>query len=561
MFLPTFHQQPIRSKKRIFANDIFPAEGEQSSYRLLTQALLFPGGIAVYMELRDYQERAVNEVARKLTNNRKIVFQLATGGGKTITFSAITKRYIEKSGKAVLILVHRKELMIQTVRTLFNAYGISAQTIKAGMKHVPQAAVYVGMVESVNRRIDRLINVGLVIIDEAHNLSFAKMHEHFPTEFIIGFTATPLTASKSKPLHKFYQDIVCGIDIPDLITTGSLCQNITFAPKDTVNASKLAVKNGEYDEGLMAMEFSKAKHIQNTVDAYTRHAKGTKCLVFNCNIEHSKLVDKAFRDAGYNSRQLDSTMSPQERDENVRWYQSTPDAILNNVAILTTGFDAPETETVIMNRATLSMPLWLQCTGRGSRPTEAKSSFTIIDLGQNAITHGDWCMPRDWENIFFNPPKAGKPGVAPVKNCPQCDAILAARTLVCKYCGHEFAPPEIEEAERLSDFVVVTKGIDVVSIIEANKEKKEYYPFFKIGKDLAAQAKNTIPVMTNENAEFILRTYESLAKQWCDVKGKKWNQWHRDRAKDHLYTELQARFKKWKRPDDNKFLIPTKNFQ
>ena len=121
------------------------------------------------MELREYQERAVNEVARKLTTNKKIIFQLATGGGKTITFSAITKRYIEKSGKAVLILVHRKELMIQTIRTLYNAYGISGQMIKAGMKTVPDAAVYVGMVESVNRRIDRLRNIGMVIIDEAHN--------------------------------------------------------------------------------------------------------------------------------------------------------------------------------------------------------------------------------------------------------------------------------------------------------------------------------------------------------------------------------------------------------
>ena len=84
------------------------------------------------MELREYQERAVNEVARKLTANKKIIFQLATGGGKTITFSAITKRYIEKSGKAVLILVHRKELMTQTIRTLYNAYGISGQMIKPG---------------------------------------------------------------------------------------------------------------------------------------------------------------------------------------------------------------------------------------------------------------------------------------------------------------------------------------------------------------------------------------------------------------------------------------------
>lgn len=497
------------------------------------------------MILRPYQETGLQKVSQKLLTHRKIVYQLATGGGKTITFSAISKRYIEKSGKSVLILVHRKELLQQTRRTLYNAYGISAQIIIAGMKTIPPAAVYVGMVESVMRRLDRIRNIGLVIIDECHNLSFAKVHEHFPEQYIIGFTATPLTGNKKKPLKDYYEDIVCGVDIPELIEQGSLCQNITFAPKDTVDKSKLKIKNGEYDEGLMALEFSKAKHISTTVEAYQKWCAGTKCLIFNCSIQHSVLVNDAFIAAGLPSKHLDSTQPPAIRDEIVNWYKTTPDAILNNVAILTTGFDAPDTEAVIMNRATLSMPLWLQCTGRGSRPTDAKSAFTIIDLGSNAITHGDWCDSRDWENIFFNPPQPGKDGVAPVKHCPQCDAIIAASTRICKFCGHEFPPPEIEEAERLSDFVVVTKGIDVASIIEANKERKEYYPFFAIGANLAHSAKKTIPQMTEENYKFILRNYDELAKEWCQLKGKKYNDWHKQRAKETLISELQKYFKKW----------------
>lgn len=493
------------------------------------------------MILRPYQDAAVLKVAQKLTKHRKIIFTLATGGGKTITFAAITKRYIEKSGKSVLILVHRKELMQQTRKTLHSAFGINAQPISAGMKFVPPSKVYVGMVESTIRRIPA--HLGLVIVDEAHNLSFAKMHEHFPNEMIIGFTATPLTSNKKKPLKDYYEDIVCGIDIPDLIAQGSLCQNVTYAPKDTVDAAALKVKAGEYDESAMAQEFSKAKHVQNTVDAYQRYTPGTKCLVFNCNIAHSDMVADAFQRAGLNCKSVDSTM--EDRDSIIRWYHDTPDAILCNVAILTTGFDAPETETVIMNRATLSMPLWLQCTGRGSRPFAGKQNFTIIDLGQNAITHGDWCDSRDWENIFFNPPKAGKPGVAPVRNCPKCDAILPARCLMCQYCGHVFPPPKIEEAERLSDFVIVTKGIDVPKMIEVHKHRKEYFPFYNIGRELAAASKKTIPEMNEENFNFILRNYDELAKQWCQEKGKKYNQWHKERAKETLINELQKYFKTW----------------
>lgn len=497
------------------------------------------------MQLRPYQERGVFQIAQKLAvGKRKVICQLATGGGKTVMFSAITKRYIEKSTSDVLILVDRKELLQQTRRTLFNAFGITSQVIIAGMKVIPHSRVYVGMVESVNNRIDRLRNIGMVIIDEAHKAVHNKMHDHFPTQYIIGFTATPLSANRKKPMKLYYDDIVCCVDIPELIKDGSLCQNITRVPADTVDRSTLAIKNGEFNEGLMGISFSKPRYVDNTVKAYQKYALATKTIVFNVTIDHSKTVNEAFLSGGYQSRHLDSEMEPKERDGILQWFKETPDAILNNVGILTAGFDEPSIETVIINRCTLSMPLWLQMTGRGSRPTDAKSAFTIIDLGGNGGAHGDWNHARDWEGIFWNPPKPGD-GVAPTKNCPQCERLLAAATMVCPECGYIFPVKERDPEQLLSDFVILTRDIDVKAIIEAHKEKKEYFPFFKIGKDLAKQAKNTIPSMTDENAEFILSKYHELAREWCKQTEKKYNQWHQQRAKEHLYSELQQQFKKW----------------
>lgn len=497
------------------------------------------------MKLRDYQELATSNVAKKLASGkRKIVFQLATGGGKTIIFSAISKRYTEKNNKSVLILVNRKELLQQTRRTLYNAFGITCQVIIAGMRNVPVASVYVGMVESTKRRMPQ--NVGLVIIDEAHNDQFNKIHDYFPEQFIIGFTATALSANKRRPMKMFYEDIVCGIDIPELIVMSNLCQNITYAPKDTVDRSNLKVKGSDFDDNLMAMEFSAPKYIDSTVRAHERWAKGTKTMVFNVNIAHSIAVNNAFTLAGYQSRHLDSTMTETERRNTLNWFANTSGAILNNVGLFTTGFDEPTIETIMVNKSTESMPLWLQMCGRGSRPTDEKNAFTIIDMGGNAVTHGDWCDSRDWENIFFNPPKkSDKEGVAPSKNCPKCDAIVAASARVCKYCGFEFPVKETVEEKELNDFVIITKGIDVKAIIEANKEKKEWYPFYKIGRDLAKQAKNTIPKMTDENAIFILEKYHELAKEWAHQKGKRYNEWCKNRAKEHLYTELQQQFKNW----------------
>lgn len=508
------------------------------------------------MILEPYQDNCVLSISTKLAAGiRKIVLQLATGGGKTVVFSAISQRYTAKSDKSVLILVHRKELLQQTRKTLYNTFGITAQVIIAGMRHVPSARVYIGMVESVVRRIRLIKNIGLVIIDEAHISSFNKIHEHFPDQYIIGFTATPLSANKKQPMKDFYQDIVCGVDIAELILLNKtkpergLCQNITFAPKETVDRAALAVKGGEFDEGLMSLTFSAPKYVKNTVTAYQKWAVGTKTIIFNCSITHSQDVHNAFTLAGYQSRHLDSTMSSTERTNTLRWFATTPDAILNNVGILTAGFDEPTIETVIMNKATMSMPLWLQCTGRGARPTEAKSAFTIIDMGGNALTHGDWSDARSWEDIFFNPPKASKEeGVAPVKNCPECDAIISASARTCKICGYAFPPPEVALEQELSEFIVITKGIDVRRVIEQHRDKKLYYPFFKIGKDLAIQAKNTAPRMDDEIAGYILNRYYELAKEWCNVNNKRFNDWHKNTARSHLYTELAERFKKWEPP-------------
>src|SRR5688572_3668611 len=127
------------------------------------------------MKLRPFQSNTVTALATVLLRCRKIVGQLATGGGKTVIFSAISARYIDKAKKSVLILVHRKELLSQTRKTAHNAFWLICEPIVAGMKYIPPADLYVGMVETVNRRISKLPkNIGLVIIDECHRLEFVK---------------------------------------------------------------------------------------------------------------------------------------------------------------------------------------------------------------------------------------------------------------------------------------------------------------------------------------------------------------------------------------------------
>jgi superfamily II DNA or RNA helicase len=540
------------------------------------------------MNLRPYQDKFVSNIAATLKHVRRVCGQLATGGGKTVVFSAISAKYTARSGKAVLILVHRKELLQQTRITLFNMYGITAELIVAGTRYIPPAKVYIGMVESVNRRVERLNNIGLVIIDESHIATFNKMHYHFPNQFILGFTATPLSSSKRFPMKLYYEDIVCGIDIPDLIKEGFLCQNITRAPKEVVDRKEIAIKNGEFDDSAMAAAFSKPKHVHNVVEAYKKWSLNTKTIVFNVNIAHSQEVAKAFQEEGFECRHLDGEDNAGKRTLTLKWFKETPNAILCNVGILTAGFDEPTIENVIVNKATMSMPLWLQMTGRGGRiideefinkrqreypyNLQIKNVFGIIDMGGNALTHGDWCDSRDWQKLFREPPEPGKGGIAPVKNCPKCDGIVSAGRKACnlpseegELCGYVWPEKEATPEEMLEDFVIITKNIDAPAIIKANRDKKEYFAFFRIGTILAAEAKKTIKTpLTDEIANFVLGKYFEQGKLWAkeiseqrlamwDEQGLKpkkiiFSEWHQAKAKEHLFNELKKHFTEWYNP-------------
>lgn len=498
------------------------------------------------MTLRYYQEKGIRDCASQFANGTSsLVYQLPTGGGKTVIFTEITHRYLQRNEKSVMIVVHRSELMTQTRTKLFKEYDIAACEIKAGMKHVPHARVYVCMVESLNKRITQLKNIGLLILDECHIAVHNKIIDKMDIPLILGCSATPISSNKKEPLNKRYQTIVLGPQISELISNKFLCQNITYAPRTGIDRDNLKMRGGDFDEIEMGKEFSKPKFVINTVDAYRRWALGTKTVVFNVNISHSHSVLNEFISQGFNARHLDSNCTEEERLDVLRWFKVTPDAILCNVGILTTGFDEPTIETVVVNKATNSIALWLQMTGRGSRIIDTrlskdldapeKYSFKIIDMGMNAITHGDWCDDRDWNDVFQNPVKKSKNSVAPCKNCPQCEAILHASVLECKYCNFIFPPKEVATEELLQDYIILTKNIDVQRLINENVANKEYFTFFKLVRDHAKMFRRTGKKLNDETFAFVLESCQTDCKKWCQLNGKKFNQWH----KNLCLTELQ----------------------
>jgi superfamily II DNA or RNA helicase len=88
--------------------------------------------------------------------------------------------------------------------------------------------------------------------------------------------------------------------------------------------------------------------------------------------------------------------------------------------------------------------------GRGSRIHEDKNHFIVLDYGDNYKRHGLWDMDREWEKMWMTQKKRRneeKLGVAPVKMCEKCQAIIAASALVCPFCA-ELQPREEKEKEQ-----------------------------------------------------------------------------------------------------------------
>ncbi len=362
-------------------------------------------------ELYCYQKGDIDKIFERLNNapyNYHLLYQLPTGGGKTVIFSEITRRYLQQHNKKVVVLTHRIELCKQTSKML-KAFDVKNKVINSAIKELPdqdEYSCFVAMIETLKNRLNdeklKIQDVGLVIIDEAHFNSFRKLFSAFENAFILGVTATPLSSNIKLPMYENYSELIVGDTIQNLINKGFLAKATTYSYDVGLTSLKVGI-NGDYTVKSSDDLYSNMVMQEKLLHAYTEKSLGKKTLIFNNGINTSLHVYESFRHAGYNIRHLDNTTSTEDRKAILQWFKKTPDAILTSVGILTTGFDEPTVETIILNRATKSLTLYFQMIGRGSRKLPHKDHFTVIDLGNNALRFGLWNNPVDWQHIFKSP--------------------------------------------------------------------------------------------------------------------------------------------------------------
>lgn len=362
-------------------------------------------------QLYHYQKGAIQKIFQcfeSAVDDYHLLYQLPTGGGKTVIFSEIVSQYLKTQNKKVLVMTHRIELCKQTSNVL-SEFGVRNKVVdsKAKLDDQKEYDCFVAMVETLNNRLkdDKLdiSDIGLVIIDEAHYNSFTKLFKFFEKSFILGVTATPLSSNIELPMTDNYNELIVGESIESLIENNFLAKANMFSYN--VGLTSLVVgANGDYTVKSSEDLYTNNEMLSKLMDAYNERCMNKKTLIFNNGINTSLFVYDLFKRAGLPIAHLDNTTTKKERSSILKWFKDTPNAILTSVSILTTGFDEPSVEAIILNRATKSLTLYYQMIGRGSRIFKNKNSFDVVDLGNNFHRFGPWGSTNlDWHRIFKYP--------------------------------------------------------------------------------------------------------------------------------------------------------------
>ncbi len=394
-------------------------------------------------------------------------------GDFTVTHNTYTFSYIASSaadlGNPVIIIVHRKELLLQASQALTNL-GIAHGMISPHFTADPRQRVQVASVDTLLIRLKKQkFKFSLCIFDEAHHVlasnKWGRAWEQLGFPAMLGVTATPVRGDgKGLGAHcgGVFKDMVLGPSVVELIGRGMLLNPIVYTSLETPDLEGLKTNSeGDYNLADLAQRVDKPRITGSAVKQYTKICPGARAIVFCASIAHARHVVEQFNAAGYRFALLvgQPEMSDTERDDvNKRLRRGELDGACT-VDLVSEGYDLPDLTCCIMLRPTASEALFLQQIGRVMRPSDGKEFCWLLDHVGNvgSIQDGEFKrkhgMPNEEREWSLDGRKKGKgkkkvEKVIDVAQCPKCYlAHMPAPT--CPACGHiyEVKTRQLEEVD------------------------------------------------------------------------------------------------------------------
>ena len=416
------------------------------------------------VNLRGYQQEAVDAVIQYLFKKKgNPLVALPTGSGKSHVQAGLIETLLTQwPGTTVMCLTHVKELIQQNSEKMrMHMPNVGSGIYSAGLKkrELGYPVTFAGIQSIYNKDV---APPNLIIIDECHLVPksgqgmyrqfLEKMREAHPKIRVIGMTATPyrmrgglLTGGKGK----MFDSVVYNLPVQRLINEGVLAPVRSVETSTEIDTHFVGIQAGEYN----LKELSSAadeEHVTGAAisDAF-KHGEHRRSWLFFCvSVAHVHHVADALRRAGVTAAPITGETLAEDRAKWIADYKKGDIKALVNCNVLTTGFDAPETDMIVLLRPTVSPGLYVQMVGRGMRPAEGKTDCLVLDYGGNISRHGpidDVAMPME---------TSGK-GEAPVKFCPICLAECHLSKRMCPECGHIFDMEEKELGKKASKLALL----------------------------------------------------------------------------------------------------------
>lgn len=346
-------------------------------------------------KLRNYQDDSVIAGVEILnsTKARRELLVLPTGAGKSIVIAKI----VEQIKEPVIILQPSKELLEQNYSKFINVGGkASIYSASAGVKEIGH--VTFATIGSIKKEIVKLKTLGKVkvIIDEAHIgvKSGSQLRDFLKSLGVnntLGLTATPFVLQSSmngaelKMLTKIKGKLFTTIAYVHQINTMLSDNHWTPIEYRVIEQDdeflKVNSSGSDYTEDSMR-KFYEGNDLNSQIidNVNYRLSEGSKSiLVFVPTIEEAFSLSLKIQ----GSEAVSSLTPKKERDRIIEGFKNREIHVVINVGILTTGFDYPELDTIILARSTMSFALYYQMIGRGVRIHDDKDKTVVIDLSEN----------------------------------------------------------------------------------------------------------------------------------------------------------------------------------
>lgn len=352
------------------------------------------------LKLHDHQVEAIAAIRGQFAKGKnRTLAVLATGAGKTIIYLSLVNDWA-KSGKRVLILAHRRELIHQPVERAQQFFPELARKMGVVMAQAddPSAQVVVATIQTISRNQERLEAIGkfdYVVLDECHHgtaKSYGKLFGAFPDAKWLGVTATPFRRDGDS-MAKIFDSVAYRYPITTAIDRGTLVPFEAFGFSLPVSVEGLEESEDGWSDEDLGTLLSAKNAIELVYEKWAQYCEGRKTICFTSSVGQAYATAKYFQARGVAAKAVDGSTPKKERDRILAQFRKGELQMVANCQVWTEGVDVPEASAALMVCPTKSDLAYVQKLGRILRTFPGKKNAVVLDFApledRNIVMAGD----------------------------------------------------------------------------------------------------------------------------------------------------------------------------